>query len=127
MNRYVDNLEYSLYNSKFINQTIKRKSLIQKIDNATPKTKDFSVNNNINYTRSPVYNSYTNGHPSQVLYNPLSVKSHNYNDYTDNRNDRLTKSTTTEEKDIGGYYLPQEDIRINQIKVKYGQTIRGIL
>ena len=81
----------------------------------------------MNKSRSALYNSYTNGNPFQVLYNPTSIKSYNYNIATNNRNDSLTQSVTTQEKDIGGYYTPQQDIRINQIKVKYGEKIKGVL
>ena len=94
--------------------------------NKNIKVRDYSVNENINRNRYTGYNSETNGKSGDFIYESPSVKVINYDKGLNYNKNRLIQSVTVEEKDIGGYYIQQQDIPIVEHK-SVSRKIKGIL
>ena len=122
---YVDNLYSSFGNKFYINKSINRNVINDKL-NKNIKVKDYSVNENINRNRYTGYNSETNGKSGDFIYESPSVKVINYDKGLNYNKNRLIQSVTVEEKDIGGYYIQQQDIPIVEHK-SVSRKIKGIL
>ena len=122
---YVDNLYSSFGNQSYINESINR-NVINNILNKNIKARDYSVNENINRNRYTGYNRETNGKSGDIIYEYPSVKVINYDKGLNYNKNRLIESVTVEEKDIGGYYIQQQDIPIVEHK-SVNRKIKGIL
>ena len=72
------------------------------------------------------YNNYLNGNPSSVIFQDEPSRTFVYNQGTNNRNTCLTDSVKAP-KDISGYLISQEDIKVQKVKSNYGQIVKGIL
>ena len=122
---YVDNLKSSFENQSYINESINR-NVINNILNKKIKVRDYSVNENINRNRYTGYNCETNGKNGDFIYESPSVKVINYDKGLNYNKNRLIQSVSVEEKDIGGYYIQQQDIPIVEYK-SVSRKIKGIL
>ena len=122
---YVDNLYSSFGNQSYINESINR-NVINDILNKNIKARDYSVNENINRNRYTGYNRETNGKSGDIIYESPSVKVINYDKGLNYNKNRLIQSVTVEEKDVGGYYIQQQDIPIVEHK-SVSRKIKGIL
>jgi len=122
---YVDNLYSSFGNKFYIKESIIRNVINDKL-NKNIKVRDYSVNENINRNRYTGYNSETNGKSGDFIYESPSVKVINYDKGLNYNKNRLIQSVTVEEKDIGGYYIQQQDIPIVEHK-SVSRKIKGIL
>jgi hypothetical protein len=124
--KYQDNLNYTFYNRQYINFSIERNKAIKAYQDKHRFGKDFSVNNNVNYNMYSGYNNYLNGNPSSIILQDEPVRSHVYNQGTINRNTRLL-DTIKAPKDVSGYIVPQEQIKVNTIKSNYQQVVVGFV
>ena len=122
---YVDNLYSSFGNQRYINKSIIRNVINDKLKKNI-KVKDYSVNENINRNRYTGYNCETNGKSGDIIYEYPSVKVINYDKGLNYNKNRLIQSVSVEEKDIGGYYIQQQDIPIVEHK-SVSRKIKDIL
>ena len=123
---YVDNLYSSFSNRMYINQTFERNKL-NKILNRYVKVKNYSINDNINNDKYAGYNNYINGKYGDFLLEYPSVKVRLYDKGLNYSKNRLIQSVTTDKKDIGGYYIPKQNIPINIITSKNNRRVVGII
>jgi hypothetical protein len=124
--KYQDNLDYSLYNRRYIDFSVQRKKEIKAYEDKHRYGKDFSVDNHVNNNMYSGYNNYLNGNPSSVIFQDEPSRTFVYNQGTNNRNTRLTDSVKAP-KDVSGYLIPQEEIKVQKVKSNYGQIVKGIL
>ena len=122
---YVDNLYSSFSNRIYINQTFQRNRLNELLKK-NKDVNDYSINNVIT-NKYQGYNNYINGKYGDFLLEYPSVKVRLYDKGLNYSKNRLIQSVTTDKKDIGGYYIPKQNIPINIITSKNNRRVVGII
>lgn len=126
---YVDNLNQSLNNISYVRNKMKRNDALKAYDDSHRYLIRYDIDKQRGKIGNmyPAYNRYINGQPSSVLLQPPSQKSIVYNQGFINGTTKYTDSVTKEFKVVSGYLIPQEEIRINEIKSKYLPKVAGII